>query len=243
RMWTPQLASLADDHRVVALDARNHGGSSTATGPYRHCDDVAAVIRRLDLGPAVLMGGSMGAGTALDTALEHPELVRGLVISGAGTSEPEFRDPWALGVMDTCQRAQQAGDGPTWVEAFLLFAAGPRRGLDEVAPDVVALCRLMAEASVARFSTPGAVLPAAPVPVGRTWQRLPEVTAPLLAVVGGIDAVDHIAMAERAARGVRHGSTVTVEGTAHYPNLERPDEFDGIVRRFLREVREVDVAP
>jgi pimeloyl-ACP methyl ester carboxylesterase len=56
RMWTPQLASLADDHRVVALDARNHGGSSTATGPYRHCDDVAAVIRRLDLGPAVLWG-------------------------------------------------------------------------------------------------------------------------------------------------------------------------------------------
>jgi pimeloyl-ACP methyl ester carboxylesterase len=136
--------------------------------------------------------------------------------------------------MDTWQRAQRAGDGPAWIEAFLLFAAGPQRGLDDVAPDVVALCRLMAEETVARFSAPGAVLPAAPVAVTRTWERLPGITAPLLAVVGGIDAADHIAMAERAARSVRHGSTVTVEGTAHYPNLERPDEFDGIVRRFLR---------
>ncbi len=40
----------------------------------------------------------------MDTALEHPHLVRGLVVSGAGAGEPDFRDPFLLDMF-----AEQAG--------------------------------------------------------------------------------------------------------------------------------------
>jgi pimeloyl-ACP methyl ester carboxylesterase len=134
RMWTPQVSALAGTHRVVLVDARGHGESSTATAAYRHCDDVAAVFATLDLEPAVLVGLSMGGGTAVDVALEHPDLVAGLVVSGVGTSEPEFTDPWVLDVFSEWKAAAETRDAQRWLDAFLRFVSGPNRSLDEVDP-------------------------------------------------------------------------------------------------------------
>src|SRR5690242_1322104 len=67
RMWDDQVGPLvAAGHRVIAVDARGHGGSSTAAAPFRHCDDLAVLLRALGAGPAVLVGVSMGASTVLD---------------------------------------------------------------------------------------------------------------------------------------------------------------------------------
>jgi pimeloyl-ACP methyl ester carboxylesterase len=40
-------------------------------------------------------------------------------------------------------------------------------------------------------------------------------------------------MAERAAQEVPRGEAVSVEGAAHYPSMERPDEYTAAVLRFL----------
>jgi pimeloyl-ACP methyl ester carboxylesterase len=95
-MWAAQIPALAATHRVIAPDARGHGRSPVATAPFRHTDDPAELLDELGTGPAVLIGVSMGAATAVDTALEHPALVRALVLTGAGTSEPYFTDPWTV---------------------------------------------------------------------------------------------------------------------------------------------------
>ncbi|WP_420711963.1 alpha/beta fold hydrolase [Streptomyces sp. MMG1533] len=53
-----------------------------ATEPFRRADDLAALLRHLDAGPAVLVGLSMGGVIATDTVLEYPELVRAVVTCG-----------------------------------------------------------------------------------------------------------------------------------------------------------------
>jgi pimeloyl-ACP methyl ester carboxylesterase len=237
RMWDRQIEPLSRTHRVIALDARGHGSSSTPTGPFRHCDDVAALVEHLDAGPAALVGLSMGGATAVDTALEHPELVSALVVSGTGTSEPTFTDPWALDVFATWERAQAARDAEGWIEAFLRFVPGPQRSADDIDPQVLAECGQMVTDTVATHvptDPAGGEVGSVPlVPVTDTWGRLPGISVPLLAVVGGLDVSDHIAMAERAAREVPYGEVVTIDGTAHYPNMERPAEFTAAVLRFL----------
>jgi pimeloyl-ACP methyl ester carboxylesterase len=238
RLWDPQVDALvAAGYRAVAVDARGHGASSTPTAPFRHFDDTAVLLRALDAGPAVLVGLSMGATTAVDVALEHPELVRALVISGAGTSEPDFRDPWVLDIQATWRRTEQAGDAEGWLAAFQLFCAGPHRDLADVDPTVVERSRVMAVDTLTHHvptgpdGAPGA--PVLPTPGQRTWERLPGVDAPLLAIIGGVDGDDHIRMAERVAHTVPHGRTATVGGTAHYPNMERPELFTAILLDFL----------
>lgn len=92
---------------MIAFDARRHGSSANAAEPYRPVDDLAALLRGLDAAPAVLVGLSTRGATAVDAALEYPELLRALVVSGVGTSEPEFQHPWAVGVF----RPGRAGHG------------------------------------------------------------------------------------------------------------------------------------
>ncbi|MFF8913185.1 alpha/beta fold hydrolase [Streptomyces sp. NPDC015032] len=232
-MWDDQVPALARTHRVIVPDARGHGGSSNADGPFRHTDDLAALLRHLDAGPAVLAGVSMGAATAVDTALEHPGLVRALVVSGAGTSEPEFNDPWVLQVQAAQADALAAGDVEGWIDAFMLFVAGPHRTLDDVDPVVVRRLREMTVRTVAKH-TGGE--PDLRVPVTDTWTRAAGITVPVLAIEGGIDSDDHIGMGRRLVRIVADGRAATVEGAAHFPNMERPEVFDGILGEFLGAV-------
>lgn len=237
RMWTPQLAGL-DGRHLLAPDARGHGGTSDATGPYRLCDDVVALLDALDVPRAVLVGLSMGGGTAVDVALEHPDRVAGLVVSGTATSEPRFTDPWALQVFAEWARAEREADPEAWIEAFLRFVPGPHRARHDVDPAVWSLVETMAREILrdhVQVGPDGApVPPVRPTPVTRTWERLPQIEVPVLALVGGADGDDHRAMGEQLAGLVPDGRLVVVPGTGHYPNLERPDEFDAAVLGLLR---------
>ncbi|MGW1101481.1 alpha/beta fold hydrolase [Streptomyces sp. NPDC002540] len=232
-MWDDQVPVLARHHRVVVPDARGHGASSNAGGPFRHTDDLAALLRHLDAGPAILVGVSMGAATAVDTVLEHPDLVRALVVSGAGTSEPEFQDPWSEGVLADQARALAAGDVEGWIDASMLFVAGPHRTLGDVDPTVVRRLREMTARTLAKHTGDE---PDWRVPVPDTWARAARITIPVLAVIGGIDSDDHIGMPRRLVRTVADGRVAIVEGAAHYPNMERPEAFDEILGGFLESV-------
>jgi len=85
--WTSVLRR--DGRRVIALDNRGHGQSSKLyeNGAY-HTDlmagDVAALIVHLGLGRADVMGYSLGSRICAVLAARHPELVRSVILGGAG---------------------------------------------------------------------------------------------------------------------------------------------------------------
>ncbi|WP_367319279.1 alpha/beta fold hydrolase [Streptomyces sp. HUAS ZL42] len=232
RVFDDQIPALAAaGFRVIAADVRGHGFSANATEPFRWADDLAGLLRHLDTGPAVLVGLCMGAAVATDTALEYPELVRALVVSGAATSEFEYTDPWTLQRAAESARMLGEGDVQGWVEAFAHNAAGPHRTVDEVDPDVVRRLREMAAHTLAKHTADETNWH---VPLTGTWTRVPKIDVPVLAVHGALDATDAIGMAQRLAETVPNGRSVTIEATAHYPNMEKPEEFNTILTEFLR---------
>lgn len=82
--WWRHARWLADHGRVIAFDARGHGDSvASSPGPWtteRFVEDVAEVLRALELEPVVLVGHSMGGLHAWQAAATYPELVRALVV-------------------------------------------------------------------------------------------------------------------------------------------------------------------
>ncbi|MEV5875429.1 alpha/beta hydrolase [Streptomyces sp. NPDC052101] len=172
----------------------------------------------------------MGASIAVDTALEHPELVRAVVVSGAGTSEPYFTDPWTTKTWAAWQSAMAAGDLDASVEAFTLFAAGPHRTLGDLNPKVV---RHLCEMTRGTLSKHTADEPNFLTLVRDTWNRAVKIDVPVLAINGAIDSPDHIGMAERLTRTVTDGRAISIDGTAHFPNMERPDAFNETLDRGL----------
>ncbi len=85
--WTTTLKR--DGRRVIALDNRGHGQSTKLYDPaLYHTDimagDVAALIEHLKLPRADVMGYSLGSRISVVLAARRPDLVRGLIVGGAG---------------------------------------------------------------------------------------------------------------------------------------------------------------
>ena len=92
-MYAPILPLLAKDRRVITVDLQAHGHTADVGRPLRYqtlADDVAGLIGHLGLAQADVMGYSFGAATALRTAIQHPGLVRRLVL----VSQPCRREGW-----------------------------------------------------------------------------------------------------------------------------------------------------
>jgi len=81
--WYQCYEALGHHFRVVAMDHRGHGRGIRSRRPFRleDCaDDVAALAQALGLGPAILVGYSMGGPVALLTWRRHPGLVAGMAL-------------------------------------------------------------------------------------------------------------------------------------------------------------------
>jgi lipase len=116
--WPTVLHRYAGARPVVALDARGHGGTPLPDEPFTIAAlaaDAAEALRALDLGPALVVGHSMGGATAEELALTAPELVAALVLE-----DPAWRDGGRVG----------GDDGP--VDGSVVGVAtgpvGPRAG-------------------------------------------------------------------------------------------------------------------
>ena len=85
-MFGELLDRLADRRRVVAIELQGHGHTRDIERAFTYeafGDDVAGVIERLALGPADLLGYSLGGGACLRCAIQHPQSVRRLVVVSA----------------------------------------------------------------------------------------------------------------------------------------------------------------
>ncbi|MEW9623378.1 alpha/beta fold hydrolase [Rhodanobacter geophilus] len=87
------LAELAKGRRVIAPHLQAHGRTPDTDRPLRSetmGDDIAALIGHLDLGKADVVGYSLGANVALQTAIRHPDVVDRLVLVSAAMRQDGF---------------------------------------------------------------------------------------------------------------------------------------------------------
>ena len=124
-MWGPILASLAETHQVIAVEFQGHGHTADIDRPFSYeqlADDVAAVMEHLGIEQADIVGHSIGADTALQLAIRHPERVRKLVpISGKYRYDGEYPELLA-GIQ---QMTPDVFAGTPYVDAYLRTAPNP----------------------------------------------------------------------------------------------------------------------
>jgi pimeloyl-ACP methyl ester carboxylesterase len=229
RQWDEQFDILAREFRVVRYDARGYGRSALGTAPYSHHEDLAALLRALDVEWPHLVALSNGAAIAVEFAIWAPASVRSLVVGAAPMRGhdlgPEFMAgirailvAGAGGEKDACRTA-------VWDFEPLGVAAGlpdVRRRIDQMIVEEH-------EFAYARPGAPARGFLEPPVSV-----RFAEITAPTLILVGNGEMRVLIEQGQAMARTIPGAQLKMIEGAGHVVNMEQPAAFVSVVLEWLR---------
>ncbi len=205
--WGRQIEALAPRHTVIVVDSRGHGRSTRNAKPYGYnlmADDVVALLDKLGIARADVVGWSDGAIIGLDLAIRHPDRV-GKVFAFAA---------------NTLTSGVQPG-----VEKNPTFARFIRRAGEEYA-------RLSAtpkgyDAFVAEISKMWATEP------NWTAAQLRSIRVPVVVADGDHDEAIKRAHTEYIAATIPGAGLLILPNTSHFAFLQNPELFNAALLNFL----------
>ncbi len=239
-LWGPIVPALAERHKVIAYDHRGMGGSTPsedAVSMRSLADDAAALLEALDVGPAHVIGWSLGSAVAQELALNHAERVASLVLSGTWGRCDGFqrsmlaalRFPWAQGDVETALTAlglafsPQLLDNPAFETMLAEFLP--------LFPQTEAQVRMTAAQWDANR-------------VHDTLNRLGNIMAPTTVIVGDQDLLtppwQSRAVAERIPGAEFH--LVEGAGSSHSMHVERTEDWLDLVLAHLKRCHALTTA-
>lgn len=235
RFLVPGL--VAAGYRVANVDIRGAGESSTGWDGYSRTDvagDLVALVRHLG-GPAVLVGQSFSGGAVAIAATSAPDLVSGVVQLAPFTR----RQTISFGGLLRAPRYRASSTLLTKVGLFGSLEAWSQY-LDLAYPTKPADWAEELERTRATMSEPGrmriaqAMGRSAPTDAGA---QLPNVTCPVLVVMGDLDPdwADPRAEGEKIVADLPAGlgELAVIEGAGHYPHAQTPERVLDLVLPFL----------
>jgi pimeloyl-ACP methyl ester carboxylesterase len=137
RAWNAQFDVFSQTHRVIAVSLRHYyperwDGVGTDFSIEQHAQDVAALIKKLNLGKVHLVGHSRGGGVVIEVAKSHPEVIRTLVLPDGSiylpvpeSAEAKAAAEFNRKVIGTLQENLKTGDPTKAAEVFIDMATGP----------------------------------------------------------------------------------------------------------------------
>jgi pimeloyl-ACP methyl ester carboxylesterase len=205
--WGYQVPALVDGgHEVIVIDSRGHGRSTRDERPYSYelmASDVLAVMDQLGVEKAAFVGWSDGACVALVLAHDTPTRSAG-VFFFACNMDPSGTKPFEFTpVIGHCINRHQ--------KDYSALSATP----DQFQPfsDAVGLMQ--------RTQPNYAV------------HELAEIRVPVMIVQSEHDEFIKPEHAEYLARNIPGAELVVLPGVSHFAPLQRPDEFNAAIARFL----------
>ena len=234
--FRPWLDFVAERVRLVYLDLPGHGQSPPPADYSLEAmaDALDALRAHLGVERVLVLGASYGGFVGLVYALRHPQRVAGLLLVDTAPSygfRGESVDvarrrgtPEMLAALDRLWNDTLGSDADfrrDWTTILpLYFHSAP---LDEI--------RRLADATTYRLATRKAVLP-----TFREYdvrERLGEISAPALVVVGRHDWITSVGQAEALASGLPNARLVVFEQSGHMPFVDEPEEFRRVVSDWL----------
>jgi pimeloyl-ACP methyl ester carboxylesterase len=232
--WGPQVAALGAEFATVAADLRGHGGSGGAPAELhvaQWAEDVNGLVAALGLGPAVLVGHSLGTRIVAEAAWRRPDLASALVlvdgsrtVGGLAATTPAEADPpeqdMSLGaVIDRTVGERAARAVRDQVAATMSAAA---------ASTMAAAVKALADWDAERADAVFAGLPPE-MPVLAIQSTYHDRFTPRRSLAREDETTPYLDF----LRAVRPGLAVRVlPATGHFSMLERPEAVTALIRDF-----------
>ena len=227
--WAGIMRALPG-YRCVAIDPRDTGESSYVTMSYRPADlarDAAGVIEGLGLAPCHVVGFSLGGATAQELALARPDLVRSLVLLSTWARS----DGYFIAQMNNWQAIRRAHweDEASFLLSLEAWLFSPATFANEELRRSIYTMWLEEETQ----QSEGWIRQTEADIAHNALDRLGEVRAPALVIVGEDDICTPPRYAEELARALSKAELVRIPNAGHCAVFEQPDAVARAVRAFL----------
>jgi pimeloyl-ACP methyl ester carboxylesterase len=227
----PLIPPLSGRYRVLAPDLPGHGGTqapATAYGASYLGRWLTAFLRETCDEPAVLVGNSLGGRTALQTALDSPDLVRGLVLLCPAVAFRKNRQfvPFVRLVPDGLVTLPLKLPRAVALRGLRsLFADPSRLPADwyDSAIDEFARVLGMRANRLATFSALRHVYLDEPFGDTGFWDRLPSLQAPALFLWGDRDVLVPSGFGRFVSEALPHAKSIVLDDCGHVPQFEHPE--------------------
>jgi pimeloyl-ACP methyl ester carboxylesterase len=232
RQWNHEFAYFSQSNQVIRYDMRGYGKSEPADGEFSHMSDLVSLLSTLGIDePLAIMGCSMGGGLAMDFALAHPSRVKGLIMVDAGPGGLEL-DVATPSKFADAEKAFAAGDLDLVAEIETqIWFDGMGRTPEQVDQAMRKLLYEMDRLALSHeVKQLGKRLPNTETPA---VDRLGDLSIPVLIIVGSHDTPYILAAANYMEEKIKFARKVIIEDAAHLPNMDKPHEFQKIVKDFL----------
>jgi pimeloyl-ACP methyl ester carboxylesterase len=234
-------AALSRTHRVHAIDLPGFGGSSKpATAPYSarwFAENVIAVMDAEGIDRAHLVGNSMGGRVAIEVGLQAPERVRGLALLCPAVAfvrrgyhpivrlaRPEFGLlPHRFGRATVAKQFWSMFHDPDSVDPAVA----------DIAVDEFQRIYSSAGARFAFLCAARNIYLDKPFGKGGFYPRLSELTPSALFVWGSHDPLIPAGFKRHVSQWLPSAEQIVLHGCGHVPQVERPDQTNGLLQRFL----------
>ncbi|MBL8091638.1 MAG: alpha/beta hydrolase [Anaerolineales bacterium] len=235
RQWNNEFEFFSSNYQVIRYDMRGFGKSEPVDGEFNLMTDLVSVLDGLQVRkPIIIMGCSMGGGLAMDFALSYPSRVKALIMVGSGPSGLELDVP-SLDKFAEAEKAYEAGNFDLLAEIETqIWFDGIGRTPQQVNPAMRKLAYEMNRNALAHEAKKlGKRLPNTEHPA---FDRLADLNIPVLVIVGVHDTPYILAAADYMAEKIPSVQKFIIEDAAHLPNMDHPDEFQSIVKKFVESL-------
>ena len=236
RMWDHEFEAFAQSHQVLRFDMRGYGRSLPVDGKFNIQDDSETLLLSLGIAsPFILMGCSIGAGLAIEYALEHSDNVSSLILVGGSPQGLEIEADGPDELFAKSEAAFNADDINRVAELDMqIWFDGLGRSRNDVDARVrqqaYAMAKLVIEHELKGIGTH--VRKTLEIPAAK---RLQELSVPTLIVIGENDLPYLRLAADYMTARIPRATKVIIPDAGHLPNMEHPDRFRAAVQDFLGE--------
>ncbi len=221
-LWTPQVKHFKQTHRVIALNLSGHAESEAKEEDpeieTQFAPELASLIQHLSLDIFVLIGHSMGGGVAMSYVLQDGvRMPRALVLVSTSSD------------LDMRKRGPGVAKEAIEINLFLLQSALKRDKSIEYE-----LKRAGAKVSLTNPWIMQRDLRACDH--FNISDRVGEITIPAFVIVGEHDDLIPPSIAKQLEEALPRADIAVVRGANHSPMIEQPEEFNGLLSKFLKWV-------
>lgn len=243
RHWRQVALRLADRHTVIAPDLIGHGESATPRGDYSlgaHAAAIRDLLVAIGVGPATVVGHSLGGGVAMQYFWQFPERVQRLALVSSGGLGPEVSPLLRAAALPGAGMLIRAAASSGSLAALdRLAALLERRGIGH-ATYVRAIARAMrplhgAGGRKAFVETLRAVIDVRGQRVSAVDRLYLLERVPTLIVWGERDGTIPIGHGRAAHALIPGARLATLPRAAHFPHLEDPDGLSAELASFIAE--------